>query len=664
MDLRFVGILLSNERKGALQLEKTPFVSILMPAHNESKILYPVVKEMVDLNYPEYEVILINDGSSDDTSEVLKDLALKYDRVRVIDLKENCGKANALYLGLIASKGEILVGVDADSYLDKNALRYLVSHFVNKHNGERVGAVTGNPRVRNRGSLLGKLQLCEYASIISLIKRTQRILGKVMTVSGVCVAYRKRALMECGFWDRDMMTEDIAVTWKLEKNFWDVRYEPRALCWMLVPETIKGLWRQRRRWSEGGLEVIFRHWDIFKSWKRRRMTPIYLEQLLSFFWSVCWLILTIILITMEIQGHHVITEYIWKSQFLSFVCLFQFLIAMWLESRYDEKIFDNAWSVIWYPILYWYINVFIALASIFKAILPNKKLATWKSPDRGITQTKKEKTEGPAEEIDTEALEDMIFESKPREVKIGIDAEDRDALMVLMRKEQAITGKAPSDEPVMPLIDGSYENPIVGKDKDKHIEYDTKQVWWKKLIEVILTIVGWVYMLVYWIYMMYGVFRDALGYPVKELFIYDMAMLKTTEHYFYIMGLVIMIELAALILWKEYNRRRFGKKTRRTFKPDIENTEIDACFELQPELSNRLHNHKYVEVLQNPIPEGMGQGRKGKKKKRRNRSIIRRKKESLYGSRFSSSDRGHDARHHHQFHILLHPHGVSCTYVL
>lgn len=607
----------SNERKGALQLEKTPFVSILMPAHNESKILYPVVKEMVDLNYPEYEVILINDGSSDDTSEVLKDLALKYDRVRVIDLKENCGKANALYLGLIASKGEILVGVDADSYLDKNALRYLVSHFVNKHNGERVGAVTGNPRVRNRGSLLGKLQLCEYASIISLIKRTQRILGKVMTVSGVCVAYRKRALMECGFWDRDMMTEDIAVTWKLEKNFWDVRYEPRALCWMLVPETIKGLWRQRRRWSEGGLEVIFRHWDIFKSWKRRRMTPIYLEQLLSFFWSVCWLILTIILITMEIQGHHVITEYIWKSQFLSFVCLFQFLIAMWLESRYDEKIFDNAWSVIWYPILYWYINVFIALASIFKAILPNKKLATWKSPDRGITQAKKEKTEGPAEEIDTEALEDMIFESKPREVKIGIDAEDRDALMVLMRKEQAITGKAPSDEPVMPLIDGSYENPIVGKDKDKHIEYDTKQVWWKKLIEVILTIVGWVYMLVYWIYMMYGVFCDALGYPVKELFIYDMAMLKTTEHYFYIMGLVIMIELAALILWKEYNRRRFGKKTRRTFKPDIENAEIDACFELQPELSNRMHNHKYVEVLQNPIPEGMGQGRKGKKKKKK-----------------------------------------------
>lgn len=603
----------ANERKGSLPLEKTPFVSILMPAHNESRILYPVVKEMVDLNYPEYEVILINDGSSDDTSEVLKDLAIKYDRVRVIDLKENCGKANALYLGLIASKGEILVGVDADSYLDKNALRYLVSHFVNRHNGERVGAVTGNPRVRNRGTLLGKLQLCEYASIISLIKRTQRVLGKVMTVSGVCVAYRKRALMECGFWDRDMMTEDIAVTWKLEKNFWDVRYEPRALCWMLVPETIKGLWRQRRRWSEGGLEVIFRHWDIFKSWKRRRMAPIYLEQVLSFLWSVCWLILTIILITMEIRGHHVITEYIWKSQFLSFICLFQFLIAMWLESRYDKKIFDNSWSVIWYPILYWYINVFIALASIFKAILPNKKLATWKSPDRGVTQTMKEQSASPAKSIDTEELENMLFEPKPKEIEIGLDAEDSEALMKITRREQALTGKS---TPEMPLVDGSLENPVIGKDTDKHIEYDTKQVWWKRLIEVILTVLGWLYMVVYWAFMMYGIFRDALGYPVGKLFIYDLEMLRTTEHYFYIMGIVIMIELAAIIIWKEYNRNRFGKKRRRTFKPDTEESEIDDIFELSPELSDRLHHHKYVEILQNPIPEGMGQGRKGKKHKR------------------------------------------------
>ena len=113
----------NNERKEALPMKSAPFVSILMPAHNESDILYNVVREMCQLNYPDYELILINDGSTDDTGEVLRNIVQMYDKVRVIDLQPNCGKANALYLGLIASKGEILVCVDADSYLDKNAFQ-------------------------------------------------------------------------------------------------------------------------------------------------------------------------------------------------------------------------------------------------------------------------------------------------------------------------------------------------------------------------------------------------------------------------------------------------------------------------------------------------------------------------------------------------------------
>ncbi len=553
----------SNERKKTLKLERTPFVSILMPAHNESSVLIPVVEQMTKLNYPEYEIILINDGSSDNTSEVMKALCEKYPCVRVVDLKKNCGKANALYLGLIASKGEILVGVDADSYLDKDALRYMVSHFVNKNNGERVGAVTGNPRVRNRGSLLGKIQLCEYASIISLIKRTQRVLGKVMTVSGVCVAYRKRALLDCGFWDRDMMTEDIAVTWKLEKNFWDVRYEPRALCWMLVPETIKGLWRQRKRWAEGGLEVVFRHWDIFKSWRRRRMTPIYLEQVASFFWSVCWLFLTVLLVISEIRGEHLYTDLIWKSQFLSFVCLFQFVVAMILESKYDKDILKSTWSVIWYPILYWYINVFITLGALFKTILPRKKLATWKSPDRGITQTQNEENR----------------KANPQPIQLS-----------------------------------DYE---CGQDEQSHIEYENKQKTWKKAVGVILTLVAWIYMLVYFCYMIYGIICDKMNRPVKEFLFYDLNKIRQTEHFFAVLFIAVLIELLVLILWKEYNRRRFGSLRRRKFAPDITDQEIDSYFHLDPVVSTVFHNEKYIEIEETPVPEGIGQGRKGIKEHKR-----------------------------------------------
>jgi len=565
----------SNERKKPLKLERTPFVSILMPAHNESSVLIPVVEQMTKLNYPEYEIILINDGSSDDTSEVMKALCEKYPCVRVVDLKKNCGKANALYLGLIASKGEILVGVDADSYLDKDALRYMVSHFVNKNNGERVGAVTGNPRVRNRGSLLGKIQLCEYASIISLIKRTQRVLGKVMTVSGVCVAYRKRALLDCGFWDRDMMTEDIAVTWKLEKNFWDVRYEPRALCWMLVPETIKGLWRQRKRWAEGGLEVVFRHWDIFKSWRRRRMTPIYLEQVASFFWSVCWLFLTILLVTSEIRGEHLYTDLIWKSQFLSFVCLFQFVVAMILESKYDKDILKSTWSVIWYPILYWYINVFITLSALFKTILPRKKLATWKSPDRGITQTQKE--------------EDRKTNPQPIQLE-------------------------------------KYESAHNG---DSHIEYKNNQKTWKKVIGVVLTLIAWIYMLVYFCYMIYGIICDKMHRPVKEFLFYDLNKIHQTEHLFAVLFIAVLIEILVLLLWKEYNRRRFGSLRRRKFAPDITDQEIDSYFHLDPLVSEVFHNEKYIEIEETPVPEGIGQGRKGIKEHKRLMQEARRRRNAI-----------------------------------
>lgn len=264
------GIIFHHRRekklKQSLPLTETPMVSILVPCYNEQETISNTISQLDKLNYPNYEIIAINDGSKDNTYNMLEKLSQQYNKLRVIQLLTNSGKANALYLGLIVSKGEYLVCLDADAYLDPESLNHMIPHFITSHNGERVGAVTGNPRVRNRSSLLAKIQLCEFSSIISLIKRTQRLLGKVMTVSGVVVAFRKRALLDCGLWDRDMITEDIAISWKLQKRFWDIRYEPNAVCWMLVPESIKGLWQQRVRWSQGGLEVIIRHWDVLLHW--------------------------------------------------------------------------------------------------------------------------------------------------------------------------------------------------------------------------------------------------------------------------------------------------------------------------------------------------------------------------------------------------------------
>lgn len=204
-----------KERKPLPIIDIYPMVSILVPCYNEEKTIKNTIEKLDKLNYPNYEIIAVNDGSKDSTESILNELAEQYDRLRVIHLLENSGKANALYMGLIASNAEFLIGIDADAYLDPDALTYMIPHFIASNYGERVGAVTGNPRVRNRSSLLAKIQLCEYSSIISSIKRTQRMLGKVMTVSGVIAAFRKRALLDCGLWDRDLITEDIGVTEKI-----------------------------------------------------------------------------------------------------------------------------------------------------------------------------------------------------------------------------------------------------------------------------------------------------------------------------------------------------------------------------------------------------------------------------------------------------------------
>ncbi len=363
-------------------LKELPFVSILLPCYNEETHIQETVKELDTLNYPHYEIIVINDGSSDTTQEILSGLSFSIDRLKVINILENKGKANALYYGTIASKGEIVVTMDSDAILDKDALRYMVPHFTTPGKSERVGAVTGNPRVRNRRSLLGKIQVVEYSSIIGLIKRSQRILGKMMTVSGVFAAFRKQALLDVGFWDKDLITDDIGITWKLQERFWDIRYEPRALCWMLVPETVRGLVNQRIRWAQGGIEVLLRHRTIFKDYRQRRLYPIYIEQTLSILWSISWLLYLIYLLFFGFSPYMLL-----YGAYIAFISIVQLVVALFIDRQYEKDMIRYVWWAGWYPMVYWMISVFALVPAIpkaFKILTTNKKeYAIWDSPDRG-----------------------------------------------------------------------------------------------------------------------------------------------------------------------------------------------------------------------------------------------------------------------------------------
>jgi len=365
------------------ELAEFPMVSILVPCHNEEKTINETVTRLLSLSYPNYEVIVVDDGSTDKTSALLK--ALAGDKpVRVISLKKKSGKPSALNTGILACRGQIIVTVDADAFLDKDALTWMVWHFIHY---PRVGAVTANPRVRNRTTLLAKIQTAEYSSIIGLIKRTQRNLGKVLTVSGVASAFRLRALVDVRFWDTDMITDDINLTWKLEKRFWDVRYEPKAICWILVPETLSGLWRQRKRWSQGCLEVLRRHRDVWFYWKCRRIWPVYIDQVLAVIWSVtfvCFTALFAVNLFLPDFGFYFYPIPTWYGGIISVVSIGQFFVSLWLDGKYDSTLKRYYLWVIWYPFLYCILNPLTVVASLYQGLFrPLGKQAVWTSPDRG-----------------------------------------------------------------------------------------------------------------------------------------------------------------------------------------------------------------------------------------------------------------------------------------
>ncbi|HET6349394.1 MAG TPA: glycosyltransferase family 2 protein, partial [Candidatus Krumholzibacteria bacterium] len=227
---------LRRERRGDIQPgvdpEYTPRASVLIAAYNEAEHIQDTIRGLLALDYPNYEIVVIDDGSTDATARRVLPF-VREGKVRLIRKLVNEGKAMALNDGFRCATGEIFLVMDADAIPDPQILRVIVPHF----KSPRVGAVTGNPRVFNRDTLLCKLQAIEFTAIISLQRRSQRVWGRILTMSGVVGAFHRSAMLDAGLYSPDMATEDIDLSWKLQLRHWDIRYEPRAVVWMRVPET-------------------------------------------------------------------------------------------------------------------------------------------------------------------------------------------------------------------------------------------------------------------------------------------------------------------------------------------------------------------------------------------------------------------------------------------
>jgi biofilm PGA synthesis N-glycosyltransferase PgaC len=360
---------------------------VIVPCFNEADNISETLQTLVELDYPDYDIIAVNDGSNDRTGAILDAMAAGHAKIRVVHLVKNQGKAMALRMGSMLSRAEFLVCIDGDALLDRHAVTWMMQHFVRS---PRVAGVTGNPRIRTRSTLIGKIQVGEFSAILGLIKRAQRIYGRIFTMSGVVSAFRKSALQQVGYWSLDMVTEDIDISWKLQMNYWDIRYEPHALCWILMPETLRGLWKQRLRWAQGGNEVLLRYAGNLRPWPKRRMWPVYIEYFSSIVWA--YTMLTVILLYFAGQvvlmppGFRV--ESIiptWPGVVLGLACLLQFAISFALDTRYEKGLFKYFFVMIWYPLAFWLLNMCTSVVALPKAILKERgERARWRTEDRGI----------------------------------------------------------------------------------------------------------------------------------------------------------------------------------------------------------------------------------------------------------------------------------------
>lgn len=227
-------------------------VSVVVPAYNEEVGIEAAVRSILATEHRHIEVVVVDDGSTDRTAEIVE--AIDDGRLKLVR-KQNGGKAAALNVGIANSSGEVVVMVDGDTMFEPGTITFLVRRMADRS----VGAVSGNTKVGNREGLLGLWQHIEYVIGFNLDRRMYEVLRCMPTVPGAIGAFRREALMEVGLVSTDTLAEDTDLTMAILRAGWKVLYEQDAIAWTEAPGSLRGLWRQRYRWSYGTMQAMWKH---------------------------------------------------------------------------------------------------------------------------------------------------------------------------------------------------------------------------------------------------------------------------------------------------------------------------------------------------------------------------------------------------------------------
>ncbi len=231
-----------------------PFVSIVIAAFNEEKVIRQTIHSILNNKYLHFELIVVDDGSTDQTSNIIQQTFYNHPNIRLIR-KENGGKASALNIGIQYALADIIVTLDADTLIAKNTISNMIRHFIDLN----VAAVAGNVKIGNRKNLLTWWQHIEYVTGFNLEKRAFDELDCITVVPGAIGAWRKAALEEVGLFEEDTLAEDTDVTLKLLRKGYKVRSEVEGIAYTEAPEDVKSFMKQRYRWTYGILQCCWKH---------------------------------------------------------------------------------------------------------------------------------------------------------------------------------------------------------------------------------------------------------------------------------------------------------------------------------------------------------------------------------------------------------------------
>lgn len=361
-----------------------PTVAVVMPAHNEELVIGAAIEALLAQNHPAMELHVVCDGCTDATAAIASSYR---DRgVVVHELITNVGKSAALQYVLDRVDTDLFLVVDADTTCRPGAIRSMVQQFVDPG----VGAVTGHARVANVTNLLTAIQAMEYAVIVGMAKRAEQFWGGLYTVSGAAACLRTSALRAVGGWTVATATEDIEVSWRLQRAGWRLRYEPRAVFDVQCPDRLRPLWRQRRRWARGMVEVMVLH-ARFATSSNLALIPIGAQVVGAALWMMLatGMVLRagVELITgsapQDLLGGAPAAAVSWAPVLLWTLGLFgvQTVIATVLDGAHAEGGWRTVPLFVLFPIYFWVVSYPSFLAGAWQAVSSSRS-QVWERTDR------------------------------------------------------------------------------------------------------------------------------------------------------------------------------------------------------------------------------------------------------------------------------------------